>query len=156
MISLLVIFSCPLALAEHANDKAAVERAKAILVSSLDSSLPKVSLEFFLKYEAGGEPIHWAVNDCGDEGLNHSTHRGQGSGVCVEADFDFKHQAVAVSIALGKDTQKSTKNPSLDSAVITGMGGNRHPLRRLGELPAQLHRPLRRVPRDLPLPTGAM
>jgi len=38
-------------------EQAAIQSAKKLLVSSLDSSLPKVSLEFFLKYEAPGVPI---------------------------------------------------------------------------------------------------
>lgn len=38
-------------------EQAAIQRAKNALVSSLDHSLPKVSLEFFLNYEAGGAAI---------------------------------------------------------------------------------------------------
>ena len=70
--------------------KAAIQRAKNLIVSSFDRSLPNVSLEFFLKYEAGGAPIKWEVNDCGEQTGNPATDRGHDSPMCVEADFDSK------------------------------------------------------------------
>ena len=44
-------------------EKVAIQRAKSLMVSSFDRSLPNVSLEFFLKYEGGGAQIKWEVND---------------------------------------------------------------------------------------------
>jgi hypothetical protein len=40
------------------------QRVKTLLTSSSDRALPKVTLEFFLKYEGGGAPIKWEMNDC--------------------------------------------------------------------------------------------
>jgi hypothetical protein len=51
----------------------AIERVKTLPVSSLDHDLPKVTLEFFLKYEGGGAPIKWQVTEC------KRTHPGYGS-----------------------------------------------------------------------------
>ena len=162
MIALFVIISrCPCARAQHdsVNDEAVIRRAKAIPVSSLDSSLPNVSLEFFLEYEAGGESIHWEVNDCSADSGKRSAQRGNDFRLCVEADFDFKHQSVSVSIVMSKDKDarrstdaSSNEAPSFLIAVITDMSGSSHTLRRLAELPMQLHRPLRPIPRDLPIP----
>jgi hypothetical protein len=42
-------------------EKVAIQRAKSLVVSSLDRGLPNVSLEFFLEYEAGGAPIKCRV-----------------------------------------------------------------------------------------------
>ena len=72
------LFACSLWAQQAADkpEKAAIQRAKNVLVSSLDSSLPKVSLEFFLNYEAGGAPIQWEVNDCGQQSRKPSTDRG--------------------------------------------------------------------------------
>ena len=47
-------------------ERAAIHRVKTLPVSSLDRSLPTVTLEFFLKYEGEGAPIKWEVNDCGE------------------------------------------------------------------------------------------
>src|ERR1700686_2151911 len=68
-------------------DQAAIQQAKRVLVSSLDSTLPKVSLEFFLNYESGGADIRWEVNDCGEQTGNPATDRGTDTPICVEADF---------------------------------------------------------------------
>lgn len=46
-------------------DKVPIQRAKNVLVSSFDRTLPNVSLEFFLNYEGDGVPIKWKVTDCG-------------------------------------------------------------------------------------------
>jgi len=136
-------------------EQVAIQRAKKALVSSLDHSLPKVSLEFFLNYEAGGAPIQWEVNDCGEQTGNPSTDRGSDSPMCVEADFAKNQTAVTVLVSVGTFQKGLTGDPALFSVTVNGPDGRSRSLRRLGELPKELHRPTRGMPRDLPVPVTA-
>lgn len=134
--------------------QAAIQRAKKVLASSLDSSLPKVSLEFFLNYEGGGTPIKWAVTHCGEQSGNPSIDHRSDSDRCVEADFEKDQTDVAVLVSVGTFEKGLSGVPAFFSAAVTA-SGRRVPLRRLGDLPKELHRPARGMPRDLPTPTIA-
>jgi hypothetical protein len=142
-------------------EKAAIQRAKNLVVYSLDRSLPNVSLEFFLEYEGGGAPIKWEVNDCGDQIGSPALDQEHGPPLCVEADFEFKGQTtVAVLVSAGTFKSGTFKRepsavPALVSVTITQSGTSR-PLRHLSDLPLELHRPAPKLPRDLPVPVGAL
>jgi hypothetical protein len=136
-------------------DQAAIQRAKSALVSSLDSSLPKVSLEFFLKYESGGADIRWEVNACGEQTGNPATGSGSDSPMCVEADFAKDQTDVTVIVTVGTFQKAPSGTPALFNVTVQGPGGKIHSLRRLGDLPKELHRPTRGMPRDLPVPITA-
>lgn len=139
-------------LAGEKTEQAAVQRAKSALVSSLDSSLPKVSLEFFLNYEAGGAPIKWGVTDCEEQTRTPPIDHGSDSDVCVEADFEKDQADVTVLVSVGTFEKGPSGAPAFFSASVTGPSGQRHSLRCLGDLPKELHRPAPRMPRDLPVP----
>jgi hypothetical protein len=136
-------------------EHAALQRAKSALVSSLDSSLPKVSLEFFLNYESGGADIRWEVNDCGEQTGNPVTDRGSDSPMCVEADFAKDQTSVTVLVSVGTFKNGPCGAPTLFNMTVQGPSGKIHALRRLGDLPKELHRPTRGMPRDLPVPITA-
>ncbi len=135
-------------------EQAALQRAKSALVSSLDSSLPKVSLEFFLNYESGGADIRWEVNDCGEQTGNPATDRGSDSRMCVEADFAKDQTDVTVTVSVGTFKKGPSGAPALFNVTVQGPNGKIHSPR-LGDLPKELHRPTRGMPRDLPLPITA-
>ena len=137
-------------------EKVAIQRAKNLIVSSFDRSLPNVSLEFFLKYEGGGAPIKWQVNDCGDQTASLALDQEHGSPMCVEADFEFKGQtAVTILVSVGTFKIAPSAVPALISVTITESGTSRS-VRHLNDLPVELHRPAPRLPRDLPVPLGAL
>jgi len=131
------------------SEQAAIQRAKNALVSSLDRSLPKVSLEFFLNYEAGGEPIKWEVTDCWEQTENPPIDQVSDSDMCVEADFEKDQTDAAVLVSVGTFAEGPTGVPAFFSASVTGPSGKRLPLRHLGDLPMALHRPSPRLPRNL-------
>jgi len=137
-------------------EKVAVQRAKSLIVSSFHRSLPNVSLEFFLKYEGGGAPIKWGVNDCWDQTGSPAPDQEHGSPMCVEADFESKGQtAITVLVSVGTFNRGPSGVPALISVTITESGTSRS-VRHLSDLPAELHRPKPRLPRDLPVPVGAL
>lgn len=146
--------ACAQSTAQDAREKDRIERTKRLLVSSLDRSLPKISLEYFLKYESEGAAIHWEVNDCGEQTGDPETDKERDFPICVEADFDKDHQAVTLMIAVGTFKKGVSGVPGIFSATITGPGGSTKSIRQLGELPKELHRPLPKSPRDLSAPAG--
>ena len=137
---------------EEKKERETIQHAKTLLVSTLDSSLPKVSLEYFLKYESAGAAIHWETNDCGEQTGDPEIDKGRGFPICVEADFDFEHRAITIFIAVGTADKGVSGAPALFSATITEPDGKVKSLRQLGELPKELHRPLPKSPRNVPDP----
>jgi hypothetical protein len=136
-------------------EKAAIDRAKNQPVSSIDHSLPKLTLEFFLKCESGGAPITWEVNDCGEQTGDTATDQGRDFPMCVEADFDQDHTAVSVMISVGTFKKGLVGTPELFSVSITEQNGASRPVRHLGDLRKELNRPMPKSPRDLPAPEAA-
>jgi hypothetical protein len=133
----------------------AIKRVKALLVSSLDRTLPKVTLEFFLEYEGGGAPIKWEVNDCVEKSRDTVVDHGPDS-ICVEADVALKDgRAAAVFISVGTSERGPMDVPAVYDVRVTDAGGTTHRLDRLSDLPVELHRPLPKGPRDLPAPVSA-
>ena len=138
-------------------NKVATQRAKGLIVSSFDRSLPNVSLEFFLKYESGDAPIKWEVNDCGDQTENPAPDDRRDPPTCVEADLEAKDRtAVTVLVSVGALKGGPPGVPALLRVTITDPSGISRPLRHLGDLPMELQRPAPRLPRDLPDPVGAL
>jgi len=132
----------------------AIKRVKALLVSSLDRTLPKVTLEFFLEYEGGGAPIKWEVNYCVEKSRDTVVDHGPDT-MCVEADVALKDgRAAGVFISVGT-SENPQDVPAVYDVRVTDAGGTTHRLDRLSDLPVELHRPLPKGPRDLPAPVSA-
>lgn len=129
-------------------DAAAATRAKKVIASELDNRLPKVRLEFFLKYESAGMPVSWRVVECREEGGNLAAS-GPGQ-ICVEADFDRTHNGTVMVVVSVADSTKSQAAPAFVRATVTDMGGSPRKIRRLGDLPMELRRPALKTPKDLP------
>ena len=159
-----VILACTLLLtgttlpqsSEDGSDKRLIERAQRMLVSTLDGSLPKVTLDYFVRYEAAGSEVRWEVNDCGEQTGDAETDRDRDIPTCVEADFLVDQRAVTLMIAVGSVKQGLSKAPSMFSAAVTDSNGQVHSLRTLSELPKELHRPLPKAPRGRPSPAPAL
>ena len=147
---------CAQSTPDEKREKEMIQHTKALLVSSLDGSLPKVSLDYFLKYESAGATIHWEVNDCGEQTGNPETDKDSDFPVCVEADFDVDHRAITIFIAIGTVKKGVSGPPALFSATITEPDGKIKSLRQLGDLPKELHRPLPKSSKDMPDPAGGI
>lgn len=132
-------------------EEAAIRRVKTVDVSSLDRSLPKVTLEFFLKYEGEGAPIQWRAGDCdslsGNPLVDHEL-------ICVEADLVLKtDRSATIIVSVGTLKTGLVDNPALVSVMTTDATGMTHAVR-LIDLPRELHRPQPKSPRDEPFPAG--
>lgn len=145
---------CAQSAAQDNRENETIQRTQTLPASALDRSLPKISLEYFLKYESGGGVIHWEVNDCGEQTGNPEADSGRDFPMCVEADFDSNHRSVSVMIAVGTFKKGVSGKPALFSASITDPSGATKSLRQLGDLPKELQRPIPKSPRDLPAPAG--
>ena len=134
-------------------EMAAIQRVKTLLISSLDRSLPKVTLEFFLKYESEGAPIRWEVNDCGEQTRDTVVDQGRDSAMCVKADIGLKDgRGATVLVSVGTFKRGPVDVPAVYGVRVTYPGGTIHRLDRLSDLPVELHRPAPKGPKDLPAP----
>lgn len=153
-----VLFSCSLWAQQPLTNKeeeASIERVKTLQASSLDPDLPKVPLEFFLEYEGEGAPIKWGMSNCDQFRRNPATDPKREPTVCVKAEIDLKdNRSVTVIVSFGTPKPRPGSVPTVLSVTVTDQGGI-HDVRRLSDLPMELHRPLPKSPRDLPLPAGA-
>ncbi|MCI0352385.1 MAG: hypothetical protein L0Z53_23455 [Acidobacteriales bacterium] len=121
-------------------ERAAIQTAKAVLISTFDIKLPPISLEYFLDYEAGSQgSVDWEASPCP---LTLSTSK-RGGHTCVLATMQFRDGRVAmVSLAVSS----VEKNVELRSVMILDKQRVvwNVPLIRL---PAVLQRKWRRMPR---------
>ena len=139
-------------------EEGTIERVKTTQVSSLDRGLPKVTLEFFLSYEGEGAPIHWQMSSCDQLNGNRFISRKQAPAICVEAEIDLKDdRSATIVVWVGTLKTGPVGVPTFFSATVTEPDGTTHAVRRLSDLPMELHRwrPPLQWPRDLPLPAGA-
>jgi hypothetical protein len=143
-----------------ATEEAMIKHVKNVDISSLDHSLPRVTLEFFLQYEGEGAPIKWSVVNCDRLRENPATEHEQDADICVKADIELKDNRSATVVVLpGKGTgTRSATVPSLLRVTVTSRDGLTHDIRQLRDLPMELRRPLplyRPGPRDFSSPAAA-
>jgi hypothetical protein len=135
------------------NEQREVERIKSFPVSSIDSTLPEVSLEYFLNYEADGAPINWEVNDCGEQSGNPSDEKRE-IPACVQAEVFLKnHRTLTVLVVYGT-SKKKLDVPAVWSITIEDANGEVRVVRQLRDLPMELHRPMPEMPKDSPSTVG--
>jgi len=126
-----------------------IQAAKNVRVSTLDGSLPNVALEFFLKSESDGSPIHWQEQDCGKQNGNGALKTEQDSTTCVAGEVSFKDlRSVTVLLAIGPSDARGRRTAALLSVTITDQSGMIRPVHHLSDLPMELHRSAPR-PRDI-------
>ena len=136
-------------------ESAAIQRVKSLHVSSLDRSLPKVTLEFFLKYEGGDAPIRWEVTECREQSGSPAVARGPDSAMCVKAEIDLKDRTAIVLVSVGTFKRGPVDVPSVYGVRVTYLFGATQHLNRLSDLPAELHRRMPIGPKDLPTSVSA-
>lgn len=130
-------------------ERATIQKAKDTSVRSLDGALPDVSLEFFVKTEAGGTPISWEVNDCGEQTGNPELDKDRDFPICVSAEFETKdHRRTNISISMGTIKKGVSVKPELRDIVVTDSDGLVRPVRKLSDLPMELQRPPKRKKGD--------
>jgi hypothetical protein len=137
-------------------ERQTIARVRKLLVSKLEPGMPRVTLEYFLRSEAGaGATLAWEVNDCGEQTGNPAIDGARDIPTCVEADVSLDDgRVLSVMIAVGTVQKGVSGEPSLFSVLITGSS---KPVGGLSRIPAELH-PLpspRRPVRDLSLPPSA-
>ena len=134
---------------------AVIRRVKTVEVSSLERGLPKVTLEFFLKYEGEGAPIRWLLSDCDQLNGNRFIDRERDASICVEADIELKgDRSATVVVSVGTLNTGPVGVPTVFRVTVTDPTGMVHDVRRLSDLPLELHRPVPKSPGDLPLPVA--
>lgn len=138
--------------AQQKSERAAVEHAKSVLISTLDRTLPRVSLEFFLTNESDGARIQWEVNDCGEQTGGSDADPGRDFPMCVEAEVFLKDQrSLNVSIVVGTSKKGLSDKPWVWGVTLTENDGKVRSIA-LRQIPIELHRPERPPNKELPPP----
>lgn len=146
-----VVCAAGFALAQNEPSKiqqAAIRAAKAALISSFDSNLPRISLEYFLAYEAAGAPVVWDTTLCPltprREAANAHT--------CVLATIELNDGRLAM-VSVAVPTPRMAAGPvELRSVMITDEWGAAVRKISLIELPAAIHRKWPKMPQLDPWP----
>jgi hypothetical protein len=125
----LLLTSCVRAQGPSAGKReiAAIQRVKTLLISSMDHRLPKVTLEFFLKYEGEGAPIKWDVSDCGEQDQDAVVDHGRDSAMCVRTALGLKDgRAATVLVSIGTFKRGPVDVPTAYGVSVTYPDGTIH------------------------------
>lgn len=123
MILLLVISSAACVWAQKnendARDAKLIRQVKQLPASQLDSALPSMSLEKWLRVEAGADAeFQWEVNDCGEQ-TGTAEDRGRDFPMCVEVDARMKDQrTIVVSVTVGTFKKGAFGKPAVFYAQL--------------------------------------
>jgi hypothetical protein len=151
----------------NAND-AALKAAKNATISTFDSALPSISLEYFLKYESKGVPIDWTIVTCDERAINpvidrqdrmNATGDEGDRPLCVQATVDDvrAQRSAVVVVQVGTIGAGAVGKPKLHLVMADDERGVTRRIQ-LIELPAVMQRwrrtKLWHGPRDLPQRLG--
>jgi hypothetical protein len=148
--------------------QAAIRYVKTLLTSSFDNRLPRIPLEDFLSYETGSVQGKWAIVKCEKRTTPAGDPAYQEFPTCVQADYDVKptehvdtpgRSVSGGGLVTTLISVKTSKNGQFRSGAILNLAftdatGAVREIRNLVNLPMELHRPPRRIPKDLPVPVG--
>jgi hypothetical protein len=122
--------------------QAAIRAAKAALISGFDSSLPRISLEYFLAYEAAGAPVAWDTTPCP---LTPRREAGNAH-TCVLATIELNDGRLAMVSVAVPAPGIAAGSVELRSVLITEEWGAAVRKISLIELPAAIHRKWPKTP----------
>ena len=117
------------------SDSMLIARAQRTLASTLETSLPRVSIEQWLSQIAAILPdsLRWEVNDCGEGGDGRTTP------TCVEAAFDLPGGSAGILrlYVMGRDG--SAVRPAI-AELLTSTGGTYSAYKTFGDWLAAIRR----------------
>lgn len=147
------------------NTAAAIKAAKNTLISNLDSNLPHISLEYFLRYESDNAPVDWQIVTCDEHASNPQRDQqermahpqsGNDAPLCVQATVDDvrMQRSATVVVQVGTVSQGVSGKPALQLVAVQDEKGSVRHIS-LIDLPAAMRwpRPTPRI-RDLPRKFG--
>jgi hypothetical protein len=123
-----------------ARDTAAINAAKRVVVSAIDSTLPRVSFEEWLRGVLGREAAtKWEVNDCGEQTGNPRLDQGRDFPMCAEVEVGLGNQrALHISLVVGTFKKGVGGVPSLRAAYVIRAGGSSESIKRLADIPSAI------------------
>ena len=116
------------------NAAAAIKAAKNTLISSLDSNLPHISLEYFLNYESDNAPVDWQIVTCDQHASNpqrdqqeRMAHRQSDNDapLCVQATVDDVRMQRSATVVVLVETvsQGVSGRPALQLVTVQDENG---------------------------------
>ena len=120
-------------------DAAAIAAAKATIVRDIESTLPAVTFEVWLRDVVGPQAvIKWNVNDCGEQTGNPAQDKGRDFPMCAEAEVGLAgDRKLYVMLVVGTFRRGvGPGSPKLWAAVIAKAGEDPKFIDRLAQVPA--------------------
>jgi hypothetical protein len=138
MRTLFLILATLTCAAAQSTDQLAIERARTTIVYTFDKSLPKVSLEDFLKKSASNALLTWEANDCGEQ--SGDPEDGQRDlPICAQAILKAPNgRAVTITVAVGTVQKGVSSRPDLFDVFITDLDASTYAIQ-LRDVPAELN-----------------
>lgn len=136
LLLILAILNCA---AAQSTDQLAIERARTTIVYTFDKSLPKVSLEDFLKQSTNNALLTWEVNDCGEQSGDPEDSPPD-IPICAQVTLKAANRAATVMVAVGTAKKGVSGKPELFDVFITDLDDSSYAIQ-LRDLPAELNPP---------------
>lgn len=101
---------------------AAIEAAKRAVAGDLDRTLPRVTMDGWLRELAGPQAVvTWDVNDCGEQTGDPTADRGRDFPMCAEARVALSDKGtLSLSLAVGTQRRGLSGTVSFWSAALVG------------------------------------
>jgi hypothetical protein len=100
----------------------AIDAAKSAIVSDLDKTLPRVTVDGWLRELVGPQAVvTWNVTDCGEQTGDPGADRGRDFPMCAEARAALRdRRTLSLSLAVGTQRRGLTGAVNFWSAVVIG------------------------------------
>jgi len=138
MRTLFLILATLTCSAAQSTDQLAIERARTTIVYTFDKSLPKVSLEDFLKQSTNNALLTWEVNDCGEQSGDPEDSQ-RDLPICAQVTLKATNGRTAtVMVAVGTEQKGVSGKPELFDVFITDHDDSTYTIQ-LRDVPAELN-----------------
>jgi hypothetical protein len=140
--ALVVVGESPQDQSTQARDAQAITSAKRVIVRQLESVLPAVAFEEWLRTTAGTPAIRWEVNDCGEQTGNPAMDRNRDFPMCVESSTPLTgNRTLIVSLVIGTFKKGvGPGEPKVWSVFLIEADRNPHEIKKLADVPAAIKR----------------
>jgi hypothetical protein len=140
LIETLVLLVCCAQNPTGPGDASAISAARQVVVQGIDSALPHVSFDEWLRSIVGSDaPTKWEVNDCGEQAGDPTRDRGRDFPICAEVQVDLGGQReLHVSLSVGTNKTGVAGVPAFRSAYVRVATGPAEWIKGLAEIPSAI------------------
>jgi len=131
--------------AQAPTQAAAIDAAKHAIVRDIEDTLPRVTVEVWLRELAGAQaPMTWELNDCGEQ-TGSPADRGRDIPMCAEVQVELSgNRRLSLSLAVGSTRTGLSAKPAFFFGHLTGPDRSKMIwIKTLAEVPKVIGKPAR-------------